>query len=457
MSKTFHVAVLMLLVVMWSQTSMADDRWSQFRGPGSRGISDQDGLPIRWSTTENVDWVTDIPGLGWSSPIVWDDTVYLTTVVSFVAIEEPRSGLYSGRTSWAPSRSEHRWLVYAIDVETGVVKWEREVYRSVPTVAHHPKNTLASETPVTDGESVYVYFGHVGVFCLDADGTLKWSYEIKASDTRLGWGTAASPVLHRDHLYIVNDNDNQSYLLALDKRTGEEVWRVNRDEGTNWSTPYIWENELRTEIITTGTDKVRSYGLDGSLLWELTGLSSITVPTPFAEFGVLYLSSGYVGDQERPVFAIRPGASGDISLGEAELSNEFVVWSQPQAAPYNTSPIVYGDYYYTLFDRGFLSCHDAHTGEEIYGRQRIQAGAAFTSSPWAYSGNIFALSEDGDTYVIRAGPTFELIRLNSLSEFTMSTPAIAHRSLFIRTASRLYRITELDPAGRGLRGSDKVP
>ena len=442
MNRQTCVLRLVLLIMMWGQVSEADDRWPQFRGPGSRGISDESGLPTNWSATENVAWVSDIPGLGWSSPIVWDDTVFLTTVVSSELVEAPRGGLYRGEETWRPSQVEHRWLVYAIDVETGSVKWAREVHRSVPEGAHHLKNTLASETAVTDGESVYAYFGNVGVFCLDADGTVRWSYEIEASDTVLGWGTGASPVLYRDHLYIVNDNDEQSYLLALSKKTGGEVWRTDRNEGTNWSTPYIWENELRTEIVTTGTDKVRSYDLDGNVLWELTGMSSITIPTPFAEFGMLFLSSGYLGDQQRPVLAIRPGASGDISLGDAELSNEFIVWSQPQAAPYIPSPIVYGDYYYTLLDRGFFTCHDARTGEEIYGRQRIQAGAAFTSSPWAYDGKIFALSEDGDTYVIRAGPTFEVLGRNSLNEFSMTTPAIAHESLFIRTASKLYRITE---------------
>ena len=443
MNRQLQALMLMLFVLTaWNSLSAADDRWPQFRGPGSRGVSDDPGLPVTWSDSENVDWVADIPGLGWSSPIVWGDTAYVTTVISSEAVEQPKGGLYSGRIAWMPSEAEHRWLVYALDVETGVVKWEREVHRSPPDSAHHQKNTLASETPVTDGESVYVYFGNVGVFCLAADGTLRWSYRVEPSETRLGWGTAASPVLGRDHLYIVNDNDEQSSLFALSKGTGSVVWKLDRDEGTNWSTPYIWENELRTELVTTGTDKVRSYDLEGNLLWELTGLSSITIPTPFAAFGMLYLSSGYVADERQPVFAIRPGASGDITLGDAETRNEFIVWFNPRAAPYNPSPIIYGDYYYTLHDRGFFTCHDARTGEEIYGRQRIQVGAAFTSSPWAYDGKIFALSEEGDTYVIRAGPMFEVIGRNSLGEFSMATPAIAHDSLFIRTVSRLYRITE---------------
>ena len=433
---------LILVATSSSQITAADDRWPQFRGPGSRGVTDETGLPTSWSTTENVAWVTDIPGLGWSSPIVWDGTVYLTTVVSAAPVEEPQGGLYRGQETWLPSQTEHRWLVYAIDVESGAVKWEREVHRGVPERGHHQKNTLASETPVTDGRSVYVYFSNVGVFRLDANGTVQWSHDIEASNTRLGWGTGASPVLYRDRLYIVNDNDDQSSLFALSTETGAEVWRTDRDEGTNWSTPYIWENEQRTEVVTTGTDKVRSYDLDGNLLWELTGMSSISVPTPFAEFGLLYLSSGYLGDQARPVFAVRPGASGDISLAGTALSNEFIVWSQPQAAPYNPSPIVYGDYYYTLLDRGFFTCHAPRTGEEVYSQQRIAVGAAFTASPWAYDGKLFALSEDGDTYVIRAGPEFEVIGQNPLGEFSMATPAIAHGSLFIRTASKLYRITE---------------
>ena len=362
--------------------------------------------------------------------------------MSSETVEAPLGGLYRGRETWRASEAEHRWLVYAFDVESGAVKWEREVHRGSPPRGHHLKNTLASETPVTDGESVYAYFGNVGLFSLDTNGVVQWSLPIEATDNRLGWGTAASPVLYRDRLYIVNDNDDQSYVSAISTETGAEAWRTERDEATNWSTPFIWEHESRTELVTTGTDKVRSYDLDGNILWELTGLSSITVPTPFSAFGMLFISSGYIGDQERPVFAIRPGASGDISLGDTETSNEFIVWSNEQAAPYNTSPLIYGDYYYTLLDRGFFTCHDARTGEEVYGRQRIDVGAAFTSSPWAYDDKIFVLSEDGDTYVIQAGPEFEIIGRNPLNEFSLSTPAIAQNSLFIRTQSKLYRISE---------------
>ena len=204
----------------------------------------------------------------------------------------------------------------------------------------------------------------------------------------------------------------------------------------------MWENEQRSEVITAGTDRVRAYGLDGELLWEFGGMSSIAIPQPFTAHGLLYVSSGYVGDQKRPVFAIRPGASGDISLADGASSNEWIVWFLPQAGAYNPTPLVYGNYFYTLLDRGFFTMHDAKTGDEIYGKQRIERGAAaFTASPWAYNGKIFVLSEDGDTYVIDSGKEFEVVAKNSLDEMCMSTPAIADGGLYIRTRSKLYRIS----------------
>jgi hypothetical protein len=270
-----------------------------------------------------------------------------------------------------------------------------------------------------------------------------WSKPIGPLKTRNNWGTGASPVLHGDRVYVLNDNDEQSFLAAYDKRTGAEIWRVNRAEGTNWSTPFVWENERRTEIVTSGSDRVRSYDLSGKLLWEFSGMSTISIPTPFDRNGLLYLASGYVGDALRPAYAIRPGATGDISLKPDQTSNDFIVWSSRTGAPYNPTPLVYGDYYYTLFDRGFITSQDARTGKEIYGRQRITADASgFTASPWGYNGKIFAMSEDGDTYVIRAGTAFEVMGKNSLNEMTLATPAVAHGSLLVRTASKLYRISK---------------
>ncbi len=422
-------------------TPVLAQEWPQFRGPGALGVADDPRLPDTWSTTDNVVWTTAVPGTGWSSPVVWNDTIFMTSVVRTAEGEPPRPGLYLGGERGTP-RDLHRWMLYAVDWNTGDIRWEREVHASVPGAPRHLKNSYASETPVTDGERVYAYFGQIGIFAFDMEGTPLWSQRWEPFRTRNGWGTAASPALHNNRLYIVNDNDDQSFLLALDKRTGELIWRIERKEGTNWSTPYVWSNSKRTEIVTTGSDKVRSYAENGTLLWELTGMSTITIPTPLATGDLLYISSGYVGDSLRPAYAIRPGARGDISLRPGELNNTFIAWAQLQAASYNPSPIIYGGYYYTLFDRGFFTAHDAQTGREVYGKVRVEVGAAFTSSPWAYNGKIFALSEEGDTFVFRAGPKYELLGKNSLGEMCLATPAIARGSVIIRTASRLYRITK---------------
>lgn len=414
--------------------------WPQFRGSSAGVAPDNPTLPDKWSSTENVVWKIDIPGIGWSSPVVWGDHVFLTTVVNTSQQEPPRPGLYLG--DWPASPAPHRWMVYDFDFKTGKVRWEREVSSMPPGNPKHLKNSYSSETPVTDGERVYFYFGNAGLFVFDMDGKPVWSKKIGPFKTRNNWGTGGSPVLHRDRIYIVNDNDEQSFLAAYDKRTGEEVWRTNRMEGTTWSTPFVWENDLRTEIVTSGSDKVRSYDLSGKLLWEFVGMSTISIPTPFSRFGLLYISSGYIAEPLRPAYAIRPGASGDISLKGQETTNNFIVWSARTGAPYNPTPIIYGDQYYTLFDRGFFTSQDAKTGKEIYPRQRVAADASgFTASPWAYNGKIFAISEDGDTYVIQAGAEFKVLGKNSLSEMTLATPAVAHGSLLIRTASKLYRIS----------------
>ena len=423
-------------------SAMAQSNWAQFRGPGSLGVAEDANLPDKWSTTENVAWKTDIPGTGWSSPAVWGDSIFVTSVVSSVAGEPPKKGLYFGGER-KPATDIHTWTVYCVDFKTGKIRWQQEVKKGPPDSPRHLKNSYASETPVTDGERVYAYFGNVGLFCFDMNGKPLWSKKWGPFATRYGWGTAASPVLYKGRVYVVNDNDTESFMIALNAKTGEQIWRVEREQGTNWATPYVWENGSRTEIITPGTKRTRSYDLNGKSLWEFTGMSSIAIPTPFSKFGLVYIASGYVGDQLRPVYAIKPGASGDISLKPGETSNAFIAWYQPQAGPYNPSPIVYGDYYYTLYDRGFFTCHDAKTGSEVYAKVRIDPGVnAFTSSPWAYNGKIFCLSEDGDTFVIQAGKEYKLVGKNSLDEMCMATPAIVRGSLIIRTATKLYRITK---------------
>ena len=434
-------------------------QWPQFRGLHAGTVSDDPTLPDTWSETENVAWKIDIPGLSWSSPVVWDDHIFVTTAVSAADDEvQPIAGLYDPgeHNGSVPASGEHRWLVYDIDFETGAVRWVKELHREVPSESRHLKNSYASETPVTDGERLFVYFGAIGlVAALDLDGEELWRQDVGTFNTLLDMSTASSPALHDNRLYVLNDNTTQSFLSALDTTSGEEVWHVERDEpGNTWATPLVWENALRTEIVTAASGRVRSYDLDGALLWELSGMSSLTTPSPFTSHGLVYISSGYPGGALRPVYAIQPGASGDISIYEEVASglqegfpgtrtysqDSHVVWSYPLLGTYNTTALVYGDIYYTLLDRGFLLAHDATTGEEIYGRRRLEIGNGFTASPWAYNGKVFLLSEDGDTFVVKAGREFEILHTNSLNEMSLSTPAVARGSLILRTQSKLYRI-----------------
>jgi outer membrane protein assembly factor BamB len=440
----FRFASLAALVWLLAARPFAADQWPRFRGEAAGSVADDPALPDRWSETENVAWKTDIPGAGWSSPIVWDDHVIITTAISSGKEAAPIPGLYDPGDEQGSVRSSSRtrFVVYDVSFETGRVRWSTEVRTGAPLTARHIKNTFASETAASDGEHIYINFASVGVLtALDMKGQIAWIRELGAFDGSSAFGTASSPVLHNGRLYLVNDNATQSYIAAFEARTGREIWRTPRQETQSWATPFVWENDLRTEIVTSATNRVRSYGLDGRLLWELQGMTTLVTPSPFAAHGLLYVSSGYPGQAPRPVYAIRPGGSGNISLKEGETSSQHIAWYQPLLGTYNTSALVYGNYYYTLLDRGFLLCHDAQTGRQIYGRQRISAeSSGFTASPWAYNGKVFVMSEDGDTFVVQAGPEFKILHKNSLNEMIMASPAIVRGSLIIRTQAELYRI-----------------
>jgi outer membrane protein assembly factor BamB len=434
-----HTLLAIPLALVFALPHQADSNWPQFRGP-SGGVAEGQGIPDEWSTTKNVVWKADVPGRGWSSPIVWGRRIFLTTVVKDGEFETPKKGLYFGGERTKPSQDIHHWIVLCLDWDTGKLLWQREVHKGPPTSTVHVKNTYASETPVTDGEHVYACFGNVGIFCFSMEGKELWSKKWGSLKTANGWGTAASPVLHKNRLYVVNDNEEKSSLVALEATSGKEIWRVERDEKSNWATPFIWESGQRTELITCGSKRVRAYDLDGKVLWDLGGMSSIAIPTPSAGPGLLYVSSGYILDKKQPIFAVRPGASGDISLKNDESRSSSIAWSFKKAGPYNPSPLVYGDYLYVLYDMGTLACFDARTGKQLYEKQRLGSSAGFTASPWACAGKIYCLNEDGETYVVQAGAEFKPLGKNSLSEMCMATPAVLRGSVLIRTLTKLYRI-----------------
>ena len=413
----------------------ADTNVPQFLA--SRGPQGERHPPERWSATENVAWKTDLPGLGWSSPIVWGKRVFLTTCANTGKDREPRKGLYLedvDANKYPPEKSEHLWKVYCLDLASGSILWEQVANRGIPAKPHHIKNTLASETPATDGERLYVLFGNVGLHCYDLDGKLLWQYAIPPRETRYGWGTAMSPIVHGERVYVVDDNEEQSTLSALDKRTGKVIWQTPRDEKTNYSTPFVWQNPLRTELVISGINWATSYDLDGKELWKIKGKSILAIPTPFERFGLLYVTSGHVVWGENQIFAVRPGGAGDISPTAEEAPTEHLAWWR-KAGPYHPTPLVVGDNLYMLLDRGFMACFDAKTGKTVYDKKRIPNGRAFTSSPWSYAGKIFCLNEDGVTFAIQPVRSLRFCIRAALADddMCMATPVIVDDSLLLRS------------------------
>lgn len=440
----FRVVLLVAILGCLPGASWADTNAPEFLLAREPAVGSKVHPPTHWSATENVVWKLDLPPLGWSSPIVWGKKVFLTTCVTTGALQAPRKGLYLedlNANKYPRETKEHLFKVYCIDLATGNVLWERVAHKGVPAKPHHLKNSLASETPATDGERLYVLFGNLGMFCYDLEGKLLWTYAIKPQNMQLGWGTAMSPIVHKDRVYIVNDNEEASWLAAIDKRTGKEIWKTARAPHSNFSTPFVWENPLRTEIVVNGRLFAQSYDLNGKELWKVEGKSAVAIPRPFERFGLLYVTSGHVAFGENRTYAVLPGASGNISPVEGKPKSPYLAWHS-KSAPYHPTPLIVGENLYMLLDRGFVTCCDARTGKMIYEKERITGGGAFTSSPWTYDGNIFCLNEDGVTFAVQPGPNFKVLYRNELAsdDMGMATPVIIDDKLLIRTSARLYCI-----------------
>jgi outer membrane protein assembly factor BamB len=442
--------------------------WPQFRGAGALGVADSARLPVTFSPTENVAWVTEIPGRGWSSPIVWGDRVFVTAATNAGDFKAPSTGIYGNDLAAeltaqglspeevlkrvtardiesAAEAEEVRYVVYALDAQTGTVVWEQEAHKGVPVGGRHRKNTYASETPATDGERIYASFGgNVGVFAYSMTGKLVWKKTWPPQPIYLDFGTASSPVVHRGRVYQLHDNEGESFLTALDAATGAEVWSANRSAfetraKSGWATPFIWTHGGRTEIVTIGKGLVVSYGLDGKELWRMRGMTQAT-PSPVAADGLLFVGSGSQGENNRPLYAVKPGASGDISLTQGQTSNDFVSWFQPRFAAYTGSPLVYRGRVYSINDNGIMQVADAETGKELYKARVGGGGLTFSASPLASDGRIYAMSEDGDVVVFAAADEYRELAKNSFGEMSLATPAADAQALYVRTATRLYKV-----------------
>jgi outer membrane protein assembly factor BamB len=420
--------------------------WPSFRGPHASGVADGQNLPDRWSGESglNIAWKTLIPGLAHSSPVIWGDRLYVTSAVSSRADATFRHGLY-GDGEASEDRTVHRWQIYALDKRSGEIAWERTAHEGVPKDKRHIKATYANSTPATDGRYIIAMFGSQGLFAFDMEGKPLWQKDLGRLDVGAydapdyEWGSASSPIIHEELVIVQCDTQKDSFLMALDIATGETAWKTMRDALPSWGTPTIYPGAGRTELITNGSDFIHGYDpLDGRELWRLGGSSKITAPTPIFHDDLIVVANGR--SPERPIFAIRAGAAGDITLQEGETSNGSVAWSWVRRGPYMPTPVIYDGRLYVLGNRGNLDCYDLDSGEEIYRQQIKHGGGGFSASPVAADGKLYLPGEDGDIYVVRAGDEFELLATNSMGELLMASPALSDGMLYLRAEKHLFAI-----------------
>jgi outer membrane protein assembly factor BamB len=435
---------LVICFMFLSAVLVEAQNWPQFRGPSASGVVEGHTAAVKFDAakSENTAWKTPIPGLGHSSPVVWGNKVFITTAITSATKDETRYGLY-GDVAPVKDDPKHTWKVYALDKQTGRILWEQVAYEGVPKVKRHPKSTHADSTPVTDGRYLIVLFGSHGLYAYNLNGKLLWKQDIGMLDSGwffdadYQWEHGSSPVIYKDLVIIQADIQKNSFIAAYNIKDGKLVWKTPREEISSWGTPTVYEGKSRTEIITNGSRAIRGYDpLTGKELWRLTPNSEVTTPTPFAARDLIFVTSGYSPIQ--PIYAIKPGATGDISLKDGATSSSAIAWSKTRGGPYMPTPIVYGDLLYTVSNQGVVSAYNADTGDRLYQERLGGTGGAFTASPVASDGKLYFSSEDGDVFVVKAGPKYELLSKNPVGEVMMATPAISDGLLIVRTRNHVF-------------------
>ena len=413
----------------------AQDDWPQWRGPSNDGMARGDA-PLEWSDTKNIAWRVAIPGRGNSSPVVWGDKIFLTTAVpteGAIASATPQPQRQGrGSSGGAGAGREHKFVVLCLDRRNGKVLWERVAKVATPHEGyHHTYGSFASNTPVTDGKHLYAFFGSRGMYCYDLNGKLVWEKAFPPMRMRLGFGEGVAAVVDGNTLYLKFDQEQGSYMVALDKRNGKEIWRVSRDEVSSWAPPLIITHNGRKQVLVSATTRVRSYDpATGNLIWECGGLGANVIPAPVIAGGVVYVMSGH---RDPNLLAIRLGPEGDLTGTDA------VLWTNNRGNSYTGSPVLHDNKLYFVTDSGMLTCLDARTGKAYYQQQRLPKSYNFKASPVAASGKLYLATEEGDVVVVRMGEKYEVLAINTLADqMFIATPAIAGGSMYLRSQTALY-------------------
>jgi outer membrane protein assembly factor BamB len=452
MKTTFTRVCLVVLLAAIGSSIRAQNpdnaHWPQWRGPFFNGMARGDA-PTEWSDTSNIKWKVEIPGRGYSTPVIWGDRIFLTTAIPTgkpAAVQptptpdQPPAGEQGGRRR--PGRDsgpqlEHKFDVLAFDRKTGRLLWQKTAKVAVPHEGYHRAyGSFASNSPVTDGKHVYASFGSRGIYAYDFNGKLIWEKDLGVQmKMRLGFGEGTAPLLLGDRLIVVFDHEEGSFIVALDKRTGKELWRMPRDERSSWSTPYAIEHAGRKQVVVTGTTRVRSYDPDsGKVLWEAGGLGANVIPVPVSQDGVVYVMSGY---RDPRLMAIKLGKEGDLT------GTDSILWSQTRGLSYTASPVLYENKLYVVTDNGLITAFNATTGEPHYAQVRLPKAYNFKASPVGANGKLYLATEDGDVVVVKMGEKFEVIATNTLEDQVfIATPVIAGGELYLRGQNHLFSISQ---------------
>ncbi len=470
-------AAIVTSVIVFSSCTKSDN-WPQFRGPAFNMTTTGQNLPVQWGKDTNVLWTYDFEGQSWSSPVIWGDKVFISSAVGVKATPigvfehreepEPDEADTSGAGRERPQRPPqpggapgagqerpqgppppdtsyleeiYRWEVTCLDLNTGEVIWKETAYEGSPrTGINRGGSSWANETPVTDGKRVYAYFSTIGMFCYDMDGKLLWQKDLGAYKTMFEWGTGSSPIVYHNIVYQQVDNEENSFIVALDAATGEQVWKAERDEKTTYSTPVIWKNSKRTELVAGGKT-ARSYDLKtGKVLWQMKVSGDMSIPSPVPDGDHIYLANA--GGRENPgtLCMVKAGAEGDITPDPGTVANDWIQWGNLQAGTGNPTPLVYNGLVYVLTGPGGeVTCFNALTGKQMY-KEKAGKAAGCWASPWAAGDNIGFIDERGLATLIRAGETFEIVAQNRLGDRFWASPAIAGGKYIFKGAERIYCI-----------------
>lgn len=443
-----------MFAVLLMQHGYAEN-YPQFRGVNGNAVTAAP-LPVTWSDVDgqqqNIRWKISLDGEGWSQPIVWGDKLFLTAAVPADPAERSKARPESNNGGYGRDRRDlvnlkYEYQVLCISTATGEKLWSTTVKTGKPPIPRHSTNTYATETPITDGERIYAYFGMTGMYCLDMRGKVLWQKDLGVYEMRADWGTASSPVLYEQLVITQVDNQEQSFLIALNKVSGEEVWRVKRDEASQYSSPFVWKNSKRTELIVGGMVYRSHDPATGKLLWEIDMNKGRSSATPVAIGDRLFIGNefrnrGGADDGGGRLLSILPGGEGDITPANNAMTGPYVEWRMDDSGIQMASPTYCdGNLYFFERRRGVVTCVDAETGRVEY-KERLRRAQAFWASPWTDGKHLFAMDARGNTYVLESGDELKLIATNELDQQAWGTPAIANGQIFIRTVDHLYCIAQ---------------